>query len=123
VVGDMPAGGLGDGASVRGTFGGVGTFHLSEQSPVEGVYHDRVALAGVVDQAGPIDGGPGALVTVDAVDGDARGGQRVKLAVQALFSAGDSGVAQVQPARRVLVAGHHMVIVPEVVTVAWFRNA
>jgi hypothetical protein len=55
--------------------------------PVQGVHHDRVAGPAIgqqLVQAVAVDGRPGLLVGIDTVVTDARGGERVELAVQAL---------------------------------------
>ena len=78
--------------------------------PVQGVHHDRVAGPGVAQQlvqAVAVDGGPGLLVGVDALAGDARRGERVELAVQGLPDGRDAGVAEVEPALRMIVTGWH----------------
>jgi hypothetical protein len=74
------------------------------------VHHDGVAGPGVgqqLVQAVAVDGGPGFLVGVDAVAGDAGRGERSHLAVQALPGGGDAGVAEVEPALGVIVTGWH----------------
>ena len=153
---DLPSGGFGDGAGVRGALGGEGAFHLREQGqqqegdaahalvggvdrqrvgqgphadaaagqvvhevedlaqvaadPVEGVHHDRVAgprIAQQLVQAVAVDGGAGLLVGVDPLAGDARRGERVELAIQALPGGGDAGVAEVEPALGMIVTRWH----------------
>jgi hypothetical protein len=66
--------------------------------PVEGVHHDRVAAAGILehlDQAGPGGGGAGLLVGVDPLGGDASGGQGVELPVEALLGGGHPRVPEI----------------------------
>jgi hypothetical protein len=78
--------------------------------PVEGVHHDRVTAPGVLQQfiqPVTVDGGTCLLVGVDPFDGYARSGQSVELTVQALPGGGDADVAEVKPARRVIVTGSH----------------
>ena len=88
--------------------------HLAQVAaePVEGVHHDRVAGPGVAQQlvqAVPVDGGAGLLVGVDPLIGDPGSGEGVELAVQALPGGGDAGIAEVEPAPRMIVTGWHAV--------------
>jgi hypothetical protein len=85
--------------------------------PVEGVDDDGVAAPGVGEQGGEavaVDGGAGLLVGVDVLVGDAGGGEGVELAVEVLLDSGDAGVAEVEAAGGVLIAGGHRRAVPEV---------
>jgi len=83
--------------------------------PVQGVHDDRVAGAGVAEQlvqAVPVGGRAGLLVGPGPLGGDARGGQGVELAFQALFRGGDAGVAEVEAPVRLAGTGFHAQSVP-----------
>jgi len=68
--------------------------------PVQGVHHDHVAVAGVLQrrlQPGPVGRGTGLLVQVDPLRRDPGLMQRVDLPVQVLLGGRDPRVSQLHP--------------------------
>jgi hypothetical protein len=76
--------------------------------PVEGVHDDGVSVAGIAEQggqAGPVDGGAGLLVAVDACLRDAGRGEGVELPVKALPGGANPGLAEVESAGGMAITG------------------
>ena len=71
--------------------------------PIEGVHHDHVPLARVLEhgaQAGPVDGRPGLLIDVDPIAGNARLEQRLDLAVEVLLGGRHARVPELHDRER-----------------------
>jgi hypothetical protein len=71
--------------------------------PVQGVHHNHVPLAGLVEgftKSGTVCGGPGFFVQIDVPGGDAFAAQCIDLSVEVLFRGRDAGVTRPVPSRR-----------------------